>query len=89
VRLLDSDYYLEIFDEPIEMEPDAPEELLNEVIALAGNVCCFQDCRAQLWLSNPNTKLGLLGHLNLRQVQLQEIVQILCQYPCTIKPSSK
>jgi len=73
--------YLELVDETIEVEADTAEQLLDELIALAGDAGDLGDVGADLGLDDAEAVFGLLPLLGLRQVQLQEAPQFISHDP--------
>jgi hypothetical protein len=81
--------HLELLDEAVEVETDATEQLLDKVVALAGDAGDLGDVGADLWLDDTEAVLGLLPLLGLGQVQLQEAPQLIGHDPCPkIRPNS-
>lgn len=77
--------YLELLDEAVEVEADAAEQLLDELVALAGDTGDLGDVGADLWLDDAEAVLGLLPLLGLGQVQLQEAPQLIGHDSCPKK----
>jgi hypothetical protein len=78
-------FHLEVFNEAVEVETDASEQLLDELVALAWDAGDLGDVRADLRLDNTETVLGLLPLLGLGQVQLQEAPQLVSHDACSTK----
>jgi hypothetical protein len=78
-------FHLEVFNEAVEVETDASEQLLDELVALAWDAGDLGDVRADLRLDNTETVLGFLPLLGLGQVQLQEAPQLVSHDACPAK----
>ena len=80
--------HLELLDEAVEVETDAAKQLLDELVALAGDAGDLGDMGADLWLDDAEAVLGLLPLLGLGQIQLQEAPQLIGHDPCPkIRPN--
>lgn len=63
------------------MEADTAEQLLDELVALAGYAGDLGDVGANLWLDDAEAVFSLLPFLRLRQVQFQEAPQLIGHDP--------
>ena len=68
----------------IEVQPHSSEQLLDELVTLAGDTRSLRDVRPNLGLHDTETVLRFLPLFYLGQVELEEVPQLVGHDPCTV-----